>query len=54
LQRDRGGDRVASAAIGVLLRQARSDGYPNSERRFLQVHTRIEMELPRKIRPEGT
>ena len=31
--RDRGGDRAAHAATGVFLRQARSDGYPNSERR---------------------
>jgi len=32
--RDWGEDRAAHAATGVLLRQARSDGYPNSEKYF--------------------
>jgi hypothetical protein len=52
--RDRGGDRATPAATGVFLRQARSDGYPNSERRLKQVQARSKVKLPRKGRPEGT
>ena len=54
LHRDRGGERDARDATGVFERQARSDGYPNSEKRFFQVQTRGKVELPRKGRPEGT
>ena len=51
---DRGGDRAATAATGVFLRRARSDGYPNSERRLKQVQARSDEELPRKGGPGGS
>ena len=47
----RGGDRASTTATGVFKHRARSDGYPNSERRFWQVHARSDEDLPRKGRP---
>ena len=45
---DRGEDRAAATATGVFKHQARSDGYPNSERSFNQVQARSDEEVPRK------